>query len=172
MLKSLKIKPKSQDVFETTVQIVAQYSGVDVLPRYSVDKSDIATISDSGLLTFTQEGSVTITAEYNDETAIESYNYIYRKIKVSDTKSEVTIPVVGGHQIIWGEANGNYKQIYFYNDAGSILDYFNPSGTSRTVAAPAASTSALVYFPNAYMDTAYVYDVTEGKCLWKGKLVE
>ena len=172
ILKLLKIKPKSQDVFETTVQIVAQYKGVDVSPRYSVDRNDIATISDSGLLAFTQEGSVTVTAEYNDETAIESYNYIYRKIKVYDTESEVTIPVVGGHQIKWGEANGNYRQIYFYNDAGSRLDYFNPSGTSRTVTAPAASTSALVYFPNAYMDTAYVYDVPEGKYLWKGKLVE
>ena len=168
----LKIKPTSQDVFETTVQVVTQYKGVDVSPRYSVDKSDIATISDSGLLTFAQEGSVTVTAEYNGEIAIESYNYIYRKIKVNETESEVTIPVVGGHQIEWGEANGHYKQIYFYNDAGSRLDYFNPSGTSRTITAPAASASALAYFPNAYMDTAYVYDATEGKYLWKGKLVE
>lgn len=62
-------------VVSQTNQLVCKYKGQEVTPLWSV-VSDVATISETGILTFSNYGEAVVTATYNEESVSVTYEFI------------------------------------------------------------------------------------------------
>lgn len=71
---NLKIEVLNGVVSQTN-QLVCKYKGQEVTPLWSV-VSDVATISESGILTFSNYGEAVVTATYNEESVSVTYEFI------------------------------------------------------------------------------------------------
>lgn len=72
----LFMTPSSVTVTSPTLKLTTYYDGVEVTPEYLIEETDVATIDGDGTITFLKEGSVTVIAHYNNESARETYKYI------------------------------------------------------------------------------------------------
>lgn len=118
------------------LQISTYYNGEKVTPTYQIT-SDIATIDQNGLLTFSDYGEVQVTVTYNGESITRKYIYSNTRIvngyeltnKGTETASS-TMSVVGpincnsGIQITWGVEGGSMGNLCEYNDSGGFIDYW------------------------------------------------
>ena len=75
ILDNLRIEPDGGNFSDSEVSIKAFYKGLQVSANWSVD-SDISTISSEGVLTFTDYGSVQVTATYDGKSTTRTFSYI------------------------------------------------------------------------------------------------
>jgi hypothetical protein len=83
---AMVILPRENYTLTSEVQLSLQYYGEDVMPVWSVI-SDVATIDENGLLTFTSAGTAIVTASYNGES--ESKTYTYKEAEII-TQADIT----------------------------------------------------------------------------------
>lgn len=179
------ILPQTTEICTPELHLAAYYDGVEVSPTYTIEQTDIATISNDGLLTFSQEGSVVVSAEYNGETASETYTYAVVQIKNGvtlnsngTTSASTTMSTVGfvetngATSVQWGVTGGTLGTLCEYKEDGTCNDYWGGNQNPRTVTMNSTSTKVKASFSTAHLDYAYIKNATTGEYLWKGKLVE
>jgi hypothetical protein len=162
-----------RNIFTNQVTLKAFYDNVEIQATWSIEANTIATITTNGVLTFSDVGSVNVIANYNGETATATISYIVYPMEVSGSNTIVGfIPATGSNTVRWGVTSGSYGQLNEYNANGSQLDYWKAEGTSRSVTLKSSTTQIKVTFVTSNLDNSYVFDVTSGEYLWKGKNVE
>lgn len=75
VLDNIRIEPDGGNFSDSEVSIKAFYKGSQVSASWSVD-SNIATISSEGVLTFTDYGSVQVTATYDGKSTTRTFGHI------------------------------------------------------------------------------------------------
>lgn len=183
-INKLVLLPVSEDIFQPQVQIDAYYDGVKVTPSYNID-GDMATISDDGFLTFSSEGTAKVTATYNGYSASETYRYISYPIETDVALNNTGnlnasvgncvigfIPVGTCKRIKWGVTTGKFGVMNMFDADYNYLNYYNPEGSAREVNIVSNTAYVKVTFVTNNIENSFVYDVTNGKYLWKGANVE
>lgn len=163
-----------------TLQIRTYYNGEKVTPVYQVT-SDIATIDQNGLLTFSDYGEVQVTVTYNGESITRTYTYSsirivngYELTSKGAEASSSTMSVVGpincnsGIQITWGVEGGSMGNLCEYNDSGGFIDYWGATMNPRTKGMSNNTKMLKATFQTSYLDYSYIHDNTNSVYLWKG----
>lgn len=75
VLDNIRIEPDGGNFSDSEVSIKAFYKGLQVSANWSVD-GDVATISSEGVLTFTDYGSVQVTATYDGKSTTRTFSYM------------------------------------------------------------------------------------------------
>lgn len=182
--KILVISPLNKRTKHEQLQLISYYGGEQISPVYSIDNTSIASISQDGTLSFSEEGSVVVTIEYNGMTRSKEYTYLQADIvdgvtleingSTTTSASMSTVGFVdtdGATSIQWGVTGGTLGRMCEYTSDGTCVDYWGASGNPRTVAINPSSTLVKASFETAYLDYAYIKDTETGRYLWKGKLV-
>lgn len=165
---------------DSNVQIRTYYNGEKVTPTYQVT-SDIATIDQNGLLTFSDYGEVQVTVIYNGESVTRTYTYSSTRIvngyeltnQGTETASS-TMSIVGpincnpGIQITWGIEGGSMGNLCEYNDSGGFIDYWSATLNPRTKGMSNNTKMLKATFQTSYLDYSYIHDNTNSVYLWKG----
>lgn len=173
----------SESYIKSGSRLTATFAGVEVTPTYSVD-SDIATIDSEGVITFSEWGTVRVTASYNGKVKTREYTLTEYDIEYgvalgnTGATSQNTercvvgfVPLGGATNIKFGVTSGAYGTLNMYKEDGTYVDYWNAEGTSRTIPVGSA-TKVKATFVISNLDNSYIYDSTNEKYLWKGKNVE
>lgn len=124
------LKPVGHTSGASEIQLHATYQGQDVTPVFTTD-SDIASVSESGLLTFSEAGTVTVTAEYNGTTDSQTYTYDPES-PTKDISSSFTW--TDSYAIVAAVENDNYGNKYYNSSyAGQFCasDYVDVSEFSK-----------------------------------------
>lgn len=102
VLDNIRIEPDGGNFSDSEVSIKAFYKGSQVSANWSVD-SDIATISSEGVLTFTDYGSVQVTATYDGKSTTRTFSYtngyILNKAFVPASTSDTSEIVNTGYKL-------------------------------------------------------------------------
>lgn len=179
----LSITPNNYSNVSKNQQIKTYYNGEEIIPIYKVE-SDVATIDDNGLLTFSDYGEATVTIIYKDKSVTRIYKYLeVTEVSIENgvvlqnngqTTINTIMSTVGfvsckpSTQIKWGVTGGTLGILCEYKEDGTCVDYWGSYQNPRTINVSANSTKVKASFSTAHLANAYIYDVTNSAYLWKG----
>ena len=159
------------------------YDGIKVTPVYTVEGT-AANISEDGVLIFSEEGEVTVTATYNGESVSRTYSWVgidtipiangvalenNGTTTANSTMSTVGfIPTNGATKITWGVDGGTLGVLCEYKEDGTFVDYWGAQSNPRTITLTGGANNIQLKasFSTAHLNNAYVKNAVTGEILW------